>query len=92
MNLKQLAFLPDDIDWRLGPKVDPAAKKAEPEITPAPPFMVEGYEYARGGAPQHSVENLVRSLGGRPDIIYHMDAGMVSLYINLLIIARRGTP
>jgi hypothetical protein len=38
MNLKQLAFLPNDIDYKLGP---PLRLKPAVQITPAPAFMVE---------------------------------------------------
>lgn len=45
-----------------------------------------------GNDPRYSVGAMIGFLGGRQDILYSMDAGQIALYINLLIIARRGTP
>lgn len=77
MNRQQLAFLPDDIDYRLGAKVDPKKATAAPVITPAPPFMVEGY-LNREDAKQEMAEQIKKFItpAEKPAVsesVTHMD-------------------
>lgn len=45
-----------------------------------------------GVNPGDNINRMIRALGGRTDLPNIDDAGKLALYINLLIIARRGTP